>query len=191
MKERIPTYPIEELILKRRSRRAMNPKELDREEFFPLFEAARWAPSCYNVQPWRFLWTKRDSEHWDDFFSILVEANQKWCINASVLVLIASNKFYDSGEINPASTFDCGSAFQNLALEATRRDLIAHPMKGFDKEKSIKVLNIPENFTPEIMVAIGILGSDSHLDEERKKLEHTPSLRKELSEIVYEGKFPK
>src|SRR3989338_8584607 len=149
-------YDIDPIFLNRWSPRAMTGEELKDEELMPLFEAARWAPSSYNAQPWRFIYAKRDTKEWNTFFNLLVEFNQSCAKNASVLVVVASRKNFEHNE-KPAVThqFDAGSAWENLALEASRRDLVAHGMEGFDYAKAKKELGIPDNYDVLAMIALG------------------------------------
>lgn len=182
-------YPIQPLILDRWSPRAMSGEAMADEELMPLFEAARWAPSSYNNQPWRFLYAHRETEHWEAFFSLMGEWNQGWAKNAAVLVVILSNtKFEYNGKDNPTHSFDTGSAWENLALEASARNLVAHGMAGFDYEAARKVLGVPEGFAVEAMVAIGKPGKKEDLSEDLQK-EEQPSGRRPLEEIVMEGGF--
>ena len=135
--KRKPTYSIHPFILNRWSPRAMSGEELTDEELLPLFEAARWAPSSYNNQPWRFLYAKRNTKHWNTFFSLLGEFNQSWCKNAAVLIVVISHQNFEHNN-KPSRThhFDTGAAWENLALEATHRGLVAHGMEGFEYEKA-------------------------------------------------------
>ena len=126
-------YPINPLILNRWSPRSMTGEALNDDDIMSLFEAARWAPSSYNNQPWRFIYAKRNSEHWNRFFNLLMEPNKVWAKNAAILVVVISRKNFEFNE-KPAVThqFDTGSAWENLALEASSRDIVAHGMQGFD-----------------------------------------------------------
>src|SRR4029078_11894902 len=130
---RKPTYPINPLILNRWSPRSMSGEALNDDEIMSLFEAARWAPSSSNNQPWRFIYAQRNSEHWNRFFNLLMEPNKVWAKNAAILVVVISRKNFEFNE-KPAVThqFDTGSAWENLALEASSRDIVAHGMQGFD-----------------------------------------------------------
>src|SRR2546428_3615641 len=134
---RKPDHPIDLLFIRRWSPRAMSGEPLSEKEFLTLFEAARWAPSTYNEQEWRFLYARRDTPHWFTFFDLLVEGNQAWCKNAAVLVVVLAHKvFAKNGKPNPVHLFDCGSAWENVALQATAMGLVAHGMQGFDFEKA-------------------------------------------------------
>lgn len=186
-KHRKPDYPIHPLILNRWSPRAMSGEALSDQELLPLFEAARWAPSSYNNQPWRFLYAKRETEHWEKFFDLLVDFNQRWCRNAAVLGLIISDRFFEKND-KPCVThaLDAGAAWENLALEGTSRHLVVHGMEGFDYQKARKNLKIPDRYEVLAMFAIGKKAPKESLSPELQAKE-TPSPRKKLEEIAFEG----
>lgn len=177
-------YPINSLLLNRWSPRAMSGEGLTDEELFPLFEAARWAPSSYNGQPWRFLYAKRETKQWQALFDLLVPFNQSWTHKSAVLVLVLSHTVFEHNQ-KPAKThsFDTGAAWQNLALESSSRGIVAHGMQGFDYEKAKECFKIPDLFTVEAMIAIGKPGKKEDLPKETQKKEH-PSDRKPLSELI-------
>jgi len=182
-------YDISPLILNRWSPRAMTGAEIDEQELMAIFEAGRWAPSSYNNQPWRFIYAKRNTEHWDRLFNLMVEFNQSWTKNAAVLVVIISKKTFDhNGQPSITHSFDAGAAWENMALEAARRGYVIHGMQGFDYEKARKVLLIPEVYNVEAMATIGKRGKKSDLPAELQERE-MPSQRKPLKEIIMEGKF--
>ncbi len=186
---RSPDHPIDPLFVRRWSPRAMSGEPIDRETLWTLFEAARWAPSTYNEQEWRFLYAHRDTEHWELFFDLLVEANQAWCGEAAVLVLVASHKFFSrNGKPNPVHTFDSGAAFQNLSLQGTLMGLVVHGMAGFNRSTARTKLGIPDEYEVEAMVAIGRPGDPEKLPEPLRQRE-IPSGRKPVAEIVCEGRF--
>src|SRR6476620_10182142 len=122
--ERKPTFKINPLILNRWSPRSMTGEELSDEEIMSLFEAARWAPSSSNAQPWRFIYAKRNTEQWDKLFNLMFEGNKIWTKNAAVLVVVISRRNYEQNE-KPSRTYqyDAGAAWENLALEAATRNL--------------------------------------------------------------------
>ena len=167
----------------------MTGEELTDEVLMSLFEAARWAPSSYNNQPWRFIYAKRSTEHWDRLFNLLVEGNKVWAKNAAALVVIIARKNFENNE-KPARTnqFDTGAAWENLALEATFRELVVHGMQGFDYERARKDLEVPDNFDVVAMIAIGKRGSKDQLPPQLQEREY-PNDRKPLKEIVMEGQF--
>jgi nitroreductase len=169
----------------------MTGQDLDNEEIMPLFEAARWAPSSYNNQPWRFIYAKRNTEHWERLFNLLAEGNKTWAINSSLLVVVISRKNFERNE-KPARThqFDAGSAWENLALEAFSRGLVAHGMQGFDYDKARIDLEIPDNFEVMAMIAIGKKGPREGLPPELQEKEKLTN-RKPITDIVMEGIYRK
>lgn len=171
-------YPIQPMILNRSSPRAMSGEELTDDELFPLFEAARWAPSSSNSQPWRIFYVKRNTSGWEVLFNLLVDFNKKWCVNAAVLGL-----FFAKRGDGPNSThaYDTGAAWENLALEGTSRGLVVHGMAGFDYDKA-KTL-VPEGHDVLAMFAVGKKGPISSLPPELQKRE-VLSTRKKMEEFV-------
>lgn len=182
-------HPIDNLFLDRWSPRAMSGEPVSQEELMVLFEAARWAPSSYNNQPWRFLYAHRDTEHWQTFFDLLVEFNQSWAKNAGVLVLFISKNTFDmNGEPSVTHSFDTGAAWENLALQGWSSGLVVHGMQGFDFERARTALNIPEGFHVNAMAAVGKPGDISALPEGLKERE-SPSDRRKLDQTICEGPF--
>jgi len=189
LEHRKADWPIETLFLRRWSPRAMSGEPLRTEELKSLFEAARWAPSTYNEQEWRFLYARRDTDHWQTFFGLLVEGNQAWCHRAAVLVVVVSHKVFSrNGKPNPVHTFDAGAAWENLALQGAALGLVVHGMAGFDRERARQALRVPEDYEVEAMIAMGRPGSPDELSPELRKLEN-PSGRKKVEEITCEGPF--
>jgi len=188
-KNRSTTHEINSLIINRWSPRSFVPEEISDKELFSLFEAARWAPSSSNSQPWRFIYAKRNSKNWNDLFNLLVDFNKQWCANASALVVIVSRKnFEHNGQPSITHQFDTGSAWENLAIQAVSQGLVTHAMAGFDYEKARKDLAVPVDFEVVAMIAIGKRGPKEKLSPELQARE-IPNTRKPLSEIVMEGKF--
>ena len=149
-------HPIEKLILDRWSPRAMSGEPLEHKEFMRLIEAARWAPSSYNSQPWRFVYAHRSTPEWQSIFDLLIPFNQEWCKNAAVLVVILSLKNFDYNK-KPSRThsFCTGSAWQNIALQGWSQGLVVHGMEGFDYDRARSVLSLPDDVAVEAMCAIG------------------------------------
>lgn len=182
-------YPINSLFLDRWSPRAMSGEEIPLEELLVLFEAARWAPSSFNNQPWRILFARRDTKHWQLFFDLLVDANKAWAARAAALVVFISKTTFDyNGEPAITHSFDTGAAWENLALQGTLKGFVVHGMQGFDYEKAKSALKIPDGFRVEAMVAIGKPGKKEDLSEKLRERE-TPNERRKLSETVFEGPF--
>jgi nitroreductase len=189
-KYRTPEFNIEPLFYNRWSPRAMSGEELNKEELYRLFEAAKWAPSAYNNQPWRFLYAMRNTEHWSTFFDLLVEANQMWAKNAAALIVVISKKTFDyNGKPSITHTFDAGAAWQNIDLQGSLMDLVTHGMQGFDYDRARELLNVSDEFQVEAMVAVGKPGKKEDLPDMLQNREF-PSDRKPLSEIAIEGPIP-
>jgi nitroreductase len=185
------TFKINPLILNRWSPRSMTGEELDEDTIMSLFEAARWAPSSYNNQPWRFIYAKRNTFHWDKLFNLLAEPNKVWTKNAALLVVVTSRKNFEYNEkYSITHQYDAGAAWENLALEASSRGLVAHVMQGFDYEKARIDLEIPDNFDVMAMIAIGKKVPKDNLPQQLQEREY-PNDRKPLAEIVMEGQFKK
>ncbi|MEM8629297.1 MAG: nitroreductase family protein [Chlamydiota bacterium] len=181
------SYPVDPLILGRRSARAMSGKPLTKEDLMPLFEAARWAPSSYNHQPWRFLYALAGSPQWALFFSFLLSNNQVWASRAGALVtLISRNRFEKNDKAARLHSFDAGSAFENLALQGVKNGLVVHPMEGFYEEKARIALQIPDFYSVQIMIAIGWPADPECLPEELRARE-VWTKRTPLEELVIEG----
>ncbi|MEJ8801579.1 nitroreductase family protein [Pontibacter sp. H249] len=182
---------IHNLIEKRWSPRAFADTAVEQEQIDSLFEAARWAPSAMNEQPWRFIYaTKDDKEAYDRLLSCLVEANQVWAKNAPVLFVSVAKKTYDfNGNPNGHAWHDVGMATASLVLQATELDLHVHLMGGYNATKAREVLEIPEGFEPVAMGAVGYVGDPEQLPEQLKARELAPRQRKPLNEIVFNGKW--
>jgi nitroreductase len=183
-------YEIAPLLLNRWSPRSMTGEPLTDEELFPLFEAARWAPSSYNGQLWRFIIARRqNSAEFAKFLDLLAPGNRVWAENAAALVVVASRTNFEYNN-KPSIThaFDAGAAWQNLALEASRRELVAHGMEGFDYARAKAELSMPDDFEAHAMVAIGRRAPAEKLPENYRAKER-PNSRRPLREIVFEGVF--
>ncbi len=187
-KFRSTDHEVEPIFPRRWSPRAMTGEAVSNAELMRLFEAARWAPSSYNEQPWRFLYAHRDTTHWETFFNVLVEANQTWCERAGVLILIVSKRtFSKNGKPNPVCVYDAGSAWENLALQGASMGLVVHGMAGFDQDKARTDLGVPDDFEICAMAAIGRPGDPDDLPEQMREMDRNPSGRKPVEEISMEG----
>jgi nitroreductase len=188
---RSSTYKINPVILNRWSPRSMTGEQLSYEELMSLFEAARWAPSSANAQPWRFIYATRNTEEWNNLFNLLVDFNKIWAKNAAVLIVVVSKKEFEyNGRVIASVThqFDTGAAWENLALEATSRGLVAHGMAGFDYTRARKDLDIPDSFDVIAMIAIGKRDRKDKLPSGLQERE-TPSPRKPLEQMIMKGRF--
>lgn len=183
-------YPIDKLILHRWSSRAFSGESLSDQELMQLFEAARWAPSSYNNQPWRFIYAKRGTPAWDTFFNLMVDFNKSWTHNAGALVMIVSAEKTEKGHPINTHSFDTGAAWQNIGLQAASMGLVVHGMSGFDYARAKKALHIPEGYTVEAMFAVGHPGTVEQLPEHIQSAETTPSGRNAVETFAFEGAFP-
>jgi len=182
-------HAIERLFLDRWSPRAMSGEAIPHEDLMVLFEAARWAPSSYNDQPWRILYAHRGSDHWPLFFDLLMDLTKVWARNAGVLLLFISHTMLSAtGKVAKTNSFDTGAAWQNLALQATLKGYVVHGMQGFDYERARTALNIPDGYRVEAMAAIGKPGKKEDLPEELQKRE-TPNARRPLKDTICDGPF--
>jgi nitroreductase len=189
MKLRRSQYHISEYILNRWSPRALSSELMTDKEMMTLFEAARWAPSSYNAQLWRFIYGKRGTAAFDKLFNLLVPFNQSWTKNASFLILVISrNNFTYNGKPSPTHSFDTGAAMENLALQGFMDGFVVHGMEGFDYDKAKVACNVPDGYTIEAMFAVGKKGSKEALPQELQERE-IPSDRVSLESIIFEGNF--
>ena len=183
---REPDYDISPMFIHRWSPRALG-REMEEDELKALFEAARWAPSSYNNQSWRFIYATHEDEEYEEFVDLMNEFNAGWAEPGYALIVLASKKTFDhNGEESITHSFDTGAAWENLALEAARRGLVAHGMQGFGYEEAKKVLDIPDEFEVEAMIAVGSKEDEQALDED---IQVNPNGRKSMDEIVSKGSF--
>ncbi len=187
---RIPEHPVDPLFPNRWSPRAMSGAHVSREALMTLFEAAHWAPSSNNNQPWRFVYALRGGDAWPRFQALLVPKNKLWCANSGVLIVMASKNTFDhNGKPSVTHSFDTGSAWMSLALQASLLGLVAHGMQGFDYGMAAETVGLPEGYTVEAMCAIGHPGSPDVLPEELRAVEK-PNGRKPVADVAFEGRFP-
>lgn len=182
---------VHEFITLRRSPVAFSEKPVEPEKIRALFEAARWAPSSFNEQPWRFIYAVRENHiEFNRLLDCLVEGNRIWARNAPMLVLsIARRNFTYNNKPNKHAFHDVGLAVGNLLTQATATGLMVHQMGGFSVEKAKKDLSIPGSYEPVAMIAIGYHGNVDDLPEDLRSRELQPRVRKELEEIVFPGKM--
>lgn len=186
---RKPDHPVESLFVERWSPRAMSGEPLSEGEILTLFEAARWAPSTYNEQEWRFLYARRDTPQWPLLFDLLIEFNQSWCKNAALLCLVITHKVFAlNGKPNPVHMYDAGAAWENIALQGTAMGLAVHGMAGFDFDKARTNLNVPDDYAIAAMFAAGKPAPAEVLPEGVREKE-IPSDRKPVTELICEGAF--
>ena len=187
------TAALHELLEQRWSPVAFSPRLVEPEKLRSVLEAARWAPSSFNEQPWIYLVaTKEDPENFQKLLGCLVEGNQAWAKNAPVLMLsVAKLSFAMNGKPNRHALHDVGAASANLTLQATALGLFVHQMAGFDIEKARREFSIPEGYEPGAAIALGYLGDDSGLPEKLRARNKSARKRKPLSEFVFAGAWGK
>lgn len=191
MKTAATTYPVHELIRQRWSPRSFASQPVAPDALNQMFEAAAWAASAMNEQPWRYIYAhKSDTETFQKLVDCLVPGNQPWAKNAPVLVLSLVKTHYDNGNANGAALHDLGMANGNLMLEATALGLHGHFMGGFDAAKAREAFQIPESLQPVAMLALGYIGEADQLDEPFLSREKAPRQRKPVSEIAFHGQLP-
>lgn len=193
-KARRCNYPIDRMFLDRWSPRAFNQEEITEAELMTIFEAARWAPSSYNSQPWRFIYARRGTPAWDGFLDLLVPLNRSWAKDAAALVILISNPLMrppgaDKDVPSHSHSLDAGTASGFLALQANRLGWFVHGMGGFDMERASAELNVPAGHRVEAAYAIGRRGDPATLPDQLRAGE-APNDRKPLSELIFEGRFP-
>ncbi|MFK7956601.1 MAG: nitroreductase family protein [Lysobacterales bacterium] len=183
-------HSIKPIIAKRWSGRAIDPRPVDRALVLSMLEAARWAPSCFADEPWRFmLWDKeRNADSWDAAMNTLVPANQQWARNAPILILVlADSQFSRNDKPNRWGQYDTGAATENLHLQGVANGLVVHQMGGFDADAVQLAFGIPDRFTAMSMIAVGHPGNVDDLDEGYRDGETATRARRPLSELVFEG----
>ena len=174
---------------KRWSPRAMNGEPVTREELLILFEAARWAPSAFNEQPWRFCYALRDTPHWNTFYDLLVNFNKQWCVNAGALIVVFSrNDFTANGKPSRTHSYDTGAAWMSMALQGSMMKLVVHGMSGIKYDRIKEVLTIPDGYTVEAMAAVGRPGNPADLPGDLREREK-PNDRRPVDTFIFEGSF--
>jgi len=190
-KPAITQAPVHDIIAERWSPRAYDAsKPVSQAQIMSMLEAARWAPSCFGDEPWRFIvWDKnKDAAAWEKAFDCIVPGNQGWAKDAPVFVLICADTLFGHNQKpNRWGAYDTGAAAVSLSLPATSMGLVTHQMGGFDGEKTRAAFNIPEQFEMMSMMAVGYMADVDALDGESKERTLAPRKRKPLDELFYEG----
>ena len=192
--ERKPNHPIHEMFLNRWSPRAFTGEPITQDELLTMLEAARWAASSYNSQPWRFVYALRDTPAWEVFLNLLVPFNQSWAKESSALIFLVSNSTMRSprsgNEVpSPTHSFDAGTASGYFALQASLMGWYVHGMVGFDADRAFEDLGVPNGHKVEAVYAVGRKADPAGLPEELRARE-LPSDRRSLEELAFEGGFP-
>ena len=194
-KPAITQVPVQQTIAERWSGRAYDAsKKVSAEQTLALLEAARWAPSCYGDQPWRFIvWDKyADAASWQKGFDCLMPGNQAWVRDAPLLLLTTANSLFNhNGQPNRWGQYDSGAAAENLCLQAASMGLMAHQMGGFDADKARQVFAIPEQYALMAMMAVGYPADISTLSAEVLERETAPRRRRALGELFFSGAWGK
>lgn len=193
IKDAEPAHPIHDLIAKRWSPYCYDPRPVEPEKLESCLEAARWAASSYNEQPWTYILAKRDDQpEFSKLLGCLLEANQFWAQHAGVLMLgVISTTFSRNGKPNRVALHDLGLAAGNICLQATALGLSVHQMGGVDLEKAREVYSIPDSHAPATAIAIGYAGSPDASDPQLAERDRTSRGRKPLAEFVFRGQWGK
>ncbi|ALC18185.1 nitroreductase [Desulfuromonas soudanensis] len=187
---RTPEVDIDPMFTDRWSPRSFAPEPLSEEELQSLFEAARWAPSCYNEQPWLFVYAVSEGDR-QRFATALVEQNRLWASRAPVLLFVVARlAFARNGKANRHAIFDAGAAWMSLALQARKRGLYAHAMAGFSVERAHEVLAVPrQGYEIMAAVALGRRDDPALLPATVAAIE-APNSRRPLVDVAFAGRFP-
>ncbi len=181
-------YPIIPLIEKRWSPRSFLDRAVEPEKLRSCLEAARWAASCFNEQPWRYIVAVSDDEPGFKRLADCLVPGNSWARQAGVLIIsVASMKFANNGNPNRHAFHDVGLATAHLVLQATELGLSVHQMAGFDRQKAREACSIPEDFDPVAFLAMGYAGEPDRLSDELKKRELAPRVRRSQTDFVFNG----
>ncbi|MEO0978107.1 MAG: nitroreductase family protein [Pseudomonadota bacterium] len=191
MTGRNPDHPVHDLIVNRWSPRSFDCSDMPEAELKTILEAARWAPSAFNIQPWRFVYARRGTEGWDTLVNLLNPFNRDWAQHASALLFLFSDTEVDGKDGKPnrksgTHSFDAGAAWANAALQATGMGYHTHAMAGIMRDEIHGTLGVPARFKAEIAIAIGKRSKIEDLPEDLRARE-VPSARKPLDDIAFEG----
>lgn len=182
------SVPVHEIIASRRSPRSFNETSvISDQDLIAILEAARWAPSAFNGQPWRFFVGKRGDQVFTNILSSLVEFNQSWAKSASALILVAAKTTRGDGSIHADYQYDCGLAVGQLVVETHHRGLVSHQMTGFDKSIAEKELTITPGLVPVVVIAVGTQDAPEKLSTPLLERETAKRERLPLTEIVLQG----
>ena len=186
--------PVHELIAKRWSGRAYDPKKMiARKEIISMLEAARWAPSCFGYQPWRYVVCDKASNElsWEKLLKCLSEGNQSWAQNAPLLLLAIADSKNSKNDTNRWGEYDTGAASENLSIQATALGLMVHQMGGFDLVMARRKFKIPERYVPMAVISIGYQLKEDEIPEGIKEREHNDRVRNIIEENFFEGEWQK
>jgi nitroreductase len=188
---REPDHAIDPLFTERWSPRAFTGEAVPEAELLRMFEAARWAPSSYNSQPWRFVYALRDTPDWAPFLDLLVPGNQKWAQGCGALVILISSKLMKTADgLKPSAShsLDTGAASANFQLQAIRQGWHVHGMGGFDKARAATLLDVPADHQVEAAYGVGRAADPADLTEEQRAKE-VPNGRRPITDFAFAGRF--
>lgn len=175
------------LLRDRWSPRAMNGTSLSLDEVKQLVEAAKWAPSSYNNQPWRFFYALPGDAYWQKYMDLLVPFNQMWASKSGALFIVAARTLFEfNNQVSKTASYDTGAAVENLSLQGYSMGLVVHQMEGFDYEKAHALLGLSNDYQVQVMIAVGHPGKLDDLPEEMRAKEKL-SDRKKLADIMFHG----
>ena len=182
-------FPIDSIFINRRSSRAIADQPVTHEELMSLFEAARWAPSSLNAQPWRFVYAQKNMAQWKDFFNLMDASNKVWAQQADTMVIVVAHltSGYNGSRARTA-LYDVGAACQNLALQGSISGLVVRAIGGFDYEKANALLKLSQDYEVVVMFVIGKPGAIKDLPE-KLQIKEEYSTRRALKDFVFKGEF--
>ena len=185
-------FPILDQLRQRWSPRAFSKRPIPPESVRSLFEAARWAPSCFNAQPWRFIVTASQAEgEFQSALACLREGNRTWAASAPLLLFAVARMTFDNGGDNRHAFYDVGQAMAHLSIQATALGLFVHQMGGILPDQVRETYGLPEGYEPVSAAAIGLYGESDSLDEGLRKKELAPRIRNAVSEFAFSGEWEK
>jgi nitroreductase len=183
-------YPIHELLRRRWSPRAFVERPVEHDKLRSLFEAARWAPSAFNAQPWNFIVaTKDDKRVYERLFRCMPARNQRWAYLAPVLLLTVTSLYRPDGKLDRFAFYDVGLAVENLVLQATALGLACHQTGGLNVEKARTGFSIPDAYEPTDIIAIGYMGDVDSLPDDLRDQELEKRQRKPLNDFVFSDRW--
>ena len=186
-KKATTNLPVIDPILERWSPLAFDPKPVEEEKILTMFEAARWAPSAYNEQPWRYVYAQKGDEGREKLEALLVEGNV-WAKDAGILMLSFAHKTFDrNGNPNRHYLHDLGAASAYMMAQLPSLGLIGHQMSGYDADNANEVLGVPADYEPGSMIAVGYYAGQDGLDDGMKQREDAPRVRKDIHDIAFKG----
>jgi nitroreductase len=190
-KTAVTRFPILGPIAERWSPRAFDDRPIAADDLTAMFEAARWAASAFNAQPWRFVYALRGEPAFATVLACLRETNAGWAQHAAVLLIAAAKTTHEDGSPNGHAIHDLGQAMATLAIDATARGIHVHQMAGFYPDKARALLGVPDGFEPKTAAALGYLGDHGRLPEKLRERELAARQRKPLEELMFRGAWPK